>query len=395
MKMTLSKWLVFVTILIVGTLIFVGCSPIREFMTWQPYKGDSTFDLTLQLPDKTKRNVIIIADNEGTEVFDMLAPFYLFNLTNQANVYIVAQKKYPIIVRKGFYILPQITYDEIDSLKIQPDLMIIPNLSAMDVKHQNPFILNWIKSHYQDSAKVLSVCQGALTASCTGLYDGKEITTHASEFEGNQGAVKNVIWIKDKGVVQSGNLFSTAGISHAVEGSLILIDKMFGKTVCERVMASINYPYKGIKLTHQSIPIHFNEKMQIGKKVFFNKNRRVGILLQNQINELDLATVVDTYSRSFPWSIETYIQEGKYVKSKFGLHIFPTGQWNEPLKLDELHCFGEAHFTEKGKIMTQNMEMVNYTNTTTKYRIDECLERLEKQYGKKYQGIVKLLLDYN
>jgi hypothetical protein len=39
--------------------------------------------------------------------------------------------------------------------------------------------------------------------------------------------------------------------------------------------------------------------------------------------------------------------------------------------------------------------MVNYTNTSTKYRIDECLERLEKQYGKKYQGIVKLLLDYN
>lgn len=395
MKMTLSKWLVFVTILIVSTLIFVGCSPIREFMTWKPYKGDSTFDLTLQLPDKTKKNVIIIADNEGTEVFDLLAPFYLFNLCQQANVYIVAQKKYPIIVRKGFYILPQITYDEIDSLKIQPDLMIIPNLSAMDVKHQNPFILKWIKSHYQDSTKVLSVCQGALTASCTGLYDGKEITTHASEFEGNQGAVKNVLWIKDKGVVQSGNLFSTAGISHAVEGSLTLIEKMFGKTVCEKVMAAINYPYKEIKLSHQSIPIHFNEKMQIGKKVFFNKNRRVGVLLQNGINELDLATVVDTYSRSFPWSIESYIQEGKYVKSKFGLHIFPTGQWNESLKLDELHCFGEAHFTEKDKIMTQNMEMVNYTNTTTKYRIDECLERLEKQYGKKYQGIVKLLLDYN
>jgi hypothetical protein len=69
--------------------------------------------------------------------------------------------------------------------------------------------------------------------------------------------------------------------------------------------------------------------------------------------------------------------------------------YNEQLKLDELHYFGEAHFTEKDKVMTQNMEMVNYTNTTTKYRIDECLERLEKQYGKKYQGIVKLLLDYN
>jgi transcriptional regulator GlxA family with amidase domain len=393
--MTLSKWLVFVTILIFSTLIFVGCSPIREFMTWKPYKGETAFDLTLQLPDKTKKNVIIIADNEGTEVFDMLAPFYLFNLSQEANVYIVAQKKYPIIVRKGFYILPQITYDEIDSLKIQPDLMIIPNLSAMDVKHQNPFILNWIKSHYHDSTKVLSVCQGALTASCTGLYDGKEITTHASEFEEDQRIVKSVVWVKDKGVVQSGNLFSTAGISHAVDGSLILIDKMFGKAVVEKVMKEINYPHKEIKITHQSIPIHFKEKMQIGKKVFLKKNRRVGILLQNDINELDLASVVDTYARSFPWAIDTYIHTGKSIKSKFGLSIFPTEQWNEQKKLDELHCFGETHFTEKDKAMIQNIEMVKYTNTSTKYRIDECLERIEKQYGKEYQGIVKLLLDYN
>jgi transcriptional regulator GlxA family with amidase domain len=395
MKMTLSKWLVFVTILIFSTLIFFGCSPIREFMTWKPYKGETAFDLTLQLPDKTKKNVIIIADNEGTEVFDMLAPFYLFNLSQEANVYIVAQKMYPIIVRKGFYILPQITYNQVDSLKIQPDLMIIPNLSAMDVKHQNCFILNWIKSHYHDSTKVLSVCQGALTASCTGLYDGKEITTHASEFEGNQGMLKNTVWVKDRGVVQSGNLFSTAGISHAVEGSLTLIEKMFGKTVCDKVMKEIHYPYNDIKLTHQSIPIHFNEKMQIGKKVFFKKNRRVGVLLNDEINELDLATVVDTYSRSFPWSIETYIQKGKYIKSKFGLRIFPTGQWNGSLKLDELHCFGETHFTEKDKAMIQNTEIINHRNTTAKYRIDECLERLEKQYGKKYQGIVKLMLDYN
>jgi transcriptional regulator GlxA family with amidase domain len=395
MKVTLSKWMVFVTILIVGMLIFVGCSPIREFMTWKPYKGGTAFDVNFKLPDKTKKNIIIIADNEGTEVFDMLAPFYLFNATQQANVYIVAQKMYPIIVRKGFYILPQITYDEIDSLKIKPDLMIIPNLSAMDVKHQNPFILNWIKNHYHDSTKVLSVCQGALTASCTGLYDGKEITTHASEFEEDQRIVKSVVWVKDKGVVQSGNLFSTAGISHAVDGSLILIDKMFGKTVVEKVMKEINYPHKEIKITHQSIPIHFKEKMQIGKKVFLKKNRRVGILLQNDINELDLASVVDTYARSFPWAIDTYIHTGKSIKSKFGLSIFPTEQWNEQKKLDELHCFGETHFTEKDKAMIQNIEMVKYTNTSTKYRIDECLERIEKQYGKEYQGIVKLLLDYN
>ena len=46
----------------------------------------------------------------------MLAPFYLFNLTKKANVYIVAMDKTPILIRKDLFVLPQITFKEADSL---------------------------------------------------------------------------------------------------------------------------------------------------------------------------------------------------------------------------------------------------------------------------------------
>ena len=80
-------------VMIISVSIFEACSPIREFMNWPTYKGNNNFNYTYLPTDTTKKTILIIADNEGTEIFDMLAPYYLFNATEQANVYIIAEKK--------------------------------------------------------------------------------------------------------------------------------------------------------------------------------------------------------------------------------------------------------------------------------------------------------------
>ncbi|MBK5279203.1 MAG: hypothetical protein JJE09_10110 [Bacteroidia bacterium] len=51
----------------------------------------------------SKKNVFIVADNVGTEMFDMMAPFYLFSSTGEANVYIVAEHRSAIIVKLSFH----------------------------------------------------------------------------------------------------------------------------------------------------------------------------------------------------------------------------------------------------------------------------------------------------
>ena len=92
-----------------------------------------------------------MADNNNTEMFDMMAPYYLFSSTHKANVYIVAEKKYPITMKKGPYVLPQFTFDEVDSMKLRADVIVIPfmNDPAGQVK------VNWIKHHYSDSTIIL------------------------------------------------------------------------------------------------------------------------------------------------------------------------------------------------------------------------------------------------
>jgi putative intracellular protease/amidase len=363
-------------------------------MSWENYKGKTEFAYAHPKFDSTKRTVVIVADNDGTENFDMMSPYYLFNATEKANVFIVAHKKFPITVIKGFYVLPHFSFAEFDLAKINPDILVIPNLSAMDSKHQNPVIVNWIKSHYLPTTTVLSVCDGSLTAAATGIYDGKPMTTHATDFSAIKKQYPKPVWMKDVSVTKSENLYSTAGVSNATEGSLLVIGEIFGSHTMEKLMKEVNYPHSKPKLQHESIALDMNNKIAIGRKIIFKGNRKIGILLEEGMNEFDLAAVTDTYNRTFPGAIESYVLKGSSVTSKYGLTIIPTGVFDS-IDLDELHVFNSKFSLKQFQGYFGNIEVVSYDGLEGTYLIDRCLARIEKQYGEGYKTVTKRLLDYN
>src|SRR3954471_24271188 len=202
--------------------------------------------------DSTKKTVIIIADNDGTEMFDLMAPFYLFNATEQANVLVVSEKKAPVLLVNSLFILPHYSFSEIDSLHIIPDVIVIPNLTVHIKTPPKPSTVSWIKEHYTGSNIILAICDGSATAAATGLYDGKPLTTHASDFSTLQKQFPKPGWVKDVSVTQSGNLYSTAGVSNAVEGSLTVIKRLFGEQTMLSVLHNISYPHPDIKMDHTS-----------------------------------------------------------------------------------------------------------------------------------------------
>ena len=67
-----------------------------------PCLGNSTVRSQTPMFDPAKKTIFIIADYKFTEIFDMLAPFYLFNTTAKANVFIDAKEKTPILIKKNF-----------------------------------------------------------------------------------------------------------------------------------------------------------------------------------------------------------------------------------------------------------------------------------------------------
>jgi hypothetical protein len=48
-------------------------------------------------------------------------------------------------------------------------------------------------------------------------------------------------------------------------------------------------------------------------KVLFRKNYKIGVLLKDNINEFELASLLDTYTYTAPASIESFINRGNFI----------------------------------------------------------------------------------
>jgi putative intracellular protease/amidase len=384
----------FVSLLLLAVLLTDACSPIRNLkhppVTWQ---GES--DLKSKTPDynPAKKNVFIIADAKMTVLFDMLAPFYLFNATAKANVYIIAKDNTPILIKRDLFVRPQLTFEEADSMKLQADVIVIPALSKRD-EHQDTVLINWIKAHFSDQTKILAVCDGASTAAATGLYDGKPLTCHASDFAGLKLHFSKPVWVQNVAVTKSGNLFSTAGVSNAVEGSLTVINELFGSETMQKVLQNINYPGVEIKTMHNSIEINGNSKLTVAKKIIFRKNRKIGLLIENGINEFNMAGILETYNRSFPVSLTVFSLNGSTIQTKYGLTLINTGD-SAGKRFNELHVPTPGSFSKEGQSLYKNTKIVRYDNLQKLYPIDICLKRIGEQYGHQFEKFVKVSLDYN
>jgi len=325
-------------------------------------------------------------------MFDLMAPFYLFNATQKANVYVVSEKKAPILLVNSLFILPHYSFTEIDSLHITPDVIVIPNVTVHLKTPPKPSTVNWIKKHYTGSNVVLAICDGSATAAATGLYDGKPITTHASDYKTLQKQFPKAGWVRDISVTQSGNLYSTAGVANAVEGSLTVIKRVFGEQTMHAVLHEVAYPHADIKLEHKSEAVRTGAVIKIASKMLFRKNYKIGVLLADSVNEFELASVLDTYMRTFPKSINSFSVGGKNITSKYGLTLYPTGNIVED-QVNEVHVLNPKSFTTSD--LFTNASIVKYTTERKQYPIEVCLERIATLYGRNFKNCVKLTLDYN
>lgn len=388
------KYSVLFFLLFLSILVLHAYRPFRNLFTQPaPWSGNCVIRSKLPEFDQAKKTVFIIADPALTEMFDMLAPFYLFNATQKANVYIVAKDKMPVLIKRDLFIMPQLSFSEADSMNLHADVIVIPALSIRD-EHQDSTVIAWIKKHFTSETKMLTICDGASTGAATGFYDGKPITCHASDFEAVRKHFSKPIWVQQVSVAKAGNLFSTAGVSNAVEGSLLVIGELFGSEISKKVAADINYPHEEIRLAHQSIALNGSNKFTVVKKILFRNNRNIGLLLENGINELTMATILDTYSRTMPASFKTYILHDSTIQTKYGLSIIYKGN-NEVKGLDELHLAMPESFSREDAMLFRNIKTVRYDTTQKQYLFNTCLKNIAEQYGHQFENFVKISLDYN
>src|SRR5688572_3591604 len=391
MKKVIKRMAITVLILIaISTVVYIRLQPIREYRYFPPYTGSTNFNWNYPAYDIAKETVIIMADNDMTELFDLLTPYYLFNETGKANVYIAAQKKFPIVTENGPFVLPHFTYSEADSLGIDPDVIVIPYMHEPESTEK----IRWIQEHVNDSVILLSICDGAWTAAASGAYDGVQLTSHATGHQKLRKKFTKPIWVQNTSVTESGNLFSTGGVSNATDGSLKVIQRSFGRETMLKILNNVKYPHKDVKQDHISNTLTLSSKLSVLNKVLFKDNKTVGILLQNGMSEMDLAALFDINARTMPASILAVVAEGNSITTKHGLTIVSIDKIN-PGKIDELHVLKQNEVSEKQITQFKNADVIYYDNLQSDYIIDVCLKGIEEEYGKAFSNFVKLTLDYN
>jgi transcriptional regulator GlxA family with amidase domain len=393
MKKTKKVLLTLFTVLLVFSLVLYFSLPQVFSQKIKAYKGNNVAWSTPAF-DSAKKTVIIIADNDGTEMFDLMAPFYLFNRTQKANVYVVSEKKSPILLFNSLFILPHYSFAEIDSLQLTPDVIVVPNVTVHLHTPPKSSTVNFIKRHYTGNNIILSICDGSATAAATGLYDGKPITTHASDYNTLQKKFPGAGWVRNVSVTQSGNLYSTAGVSNAVEGSLTVIKRLFGEQTMQAVLHDVAYPHADIQLEHQSQAVRKGDVIKIASKILFKKNYKIAVLLTDGVNEFKLASVLDTYMRTFPKSINSFSVGGKNITSKYGLTLYPSGDLKED-QVNEVHVLDPKTFTPSEQDLFATAGIIRYSQEQKLYPIEICLKRIAALYGNNFKNCVKLTLDYN
>ena len=343
--------------------------------------------------DSSKKNVFIIADYKLTELFDMIAPYHLFSATGKANVYIVSPNEKPILIKRDLFVKPQLTFSEVDARHLKADVIVIPALSIRN-NRQDSAVVAWIKNHVTSTTRLLSICDGASTGATTGLYDGKPLTCHASDYAGIKQYFKNPDWIQNVSVAKSGNFYSTAGVSNAVEGSLAVIEDLFGSEERRKSMKGVNYPHSEIRIEHESIAVSGRDKFTALKKICFRRNKNLCFVLEEGVNEFQLASILDTYARTFPATMTTYIPNDTTVRTKFGLRLIYTGRRAMPA-IDEVHVLPTGSVTREYTPLFGKAKIIRYDMLKTEYPFDACLGRISTEFGRKFEQLVKISLDYN
>lgn len=176
---------------------------------------------------------------DGVELVDMCGPTDVFLHANGVQkdsyqIYTVAESKEPVRSEGSVVtILPAYDFGDCP----EPDILIVPGLLDANLVPTvaSDACVSFIKSIMLKDKIILSVCVGLFNVAATGLLSGKRVTTHYLALQSFQQSHPDLQVVKNKRVVQDGNLVSTGGVTSGIDGALHLLESLLGNTIAQQV----------------------------------------------------------------------------------------------------------------------------------------------------------------
>ncbi|HVG35505.1 MAG TPA: DJ-1/PfpI family protein [Pyrinomonadaceae bacterium] len=191
-------------------------------------------------PRSRPRNLAILIF-DGVQIIDYTGPFETFGHVYSKdgpafNIYTVSEKTAPITTAMGMSVNPKYSFENAP----RPDVLLIP---GGDVEGQvaNPAAIKWVQEKARDAEVVLSVCNGAFILAKAGLLDGLEATTTSNLIPYLKKEAPKTRVVDDRRFVDNGKIITAAGLSSGIDGSLHVIERLFGRGTAQMAALGMEY----------------------------------------------------------------------------------------------------------------------------------------------------------
>lgn len=188
----------------------------------------------------TPMNVAVLIYDD-VELLDFAGPLEVFSLAYMDsielfNVYTVGLNAELITSQKVLQIKPQYTLDNCPI----PDIIVLPGGDTRLIK-KSEILIRWLRENIGRIDIALSVCTGVSILGEAGLLENQTATTHKYSIESIKEKYTNTTFLENRRFVDNGKIITTAGISAGIDGSLHVVQKLFGKDVANGIVDWMEY----------------------------------------------------------------------------------------------------------------------------------------------------------
>ena len=293
--------------------------------------------------DPEKPTAVVVLDEEGSEVTDVLAPYEVLSESGAFNVYAAAPGREAVTLSGGLDVLPQLSLAELDRRLggEDPDVIVVPAMWGVGSAEHRP-VAEWLRKHAEGTGTLMSVCDGAEVLADAGLLDGRRATANWANIDRWEGRYPDAEWVGGLRYVEDGNVLAAAGVTSGVSATLHVIRGYVGEEAAADLAREINYPdqrlgdeprIKADRLTASDKALYVLEGAYGWGKP------RIGVVLNEGTSEIELASVFDTYpGPAFTSKTASLAPEGPRspVRSEHGLYFVPRYDLESAPKLDRM-----------------------------------------------------------
>lgn len=149
----------------------------------------------------------------------------------------IAPDRKTVTSEEGARLEPDVDLDSCPRL----DVLVVPSSLDMDPHLANERLVTFVRKRAAEAKWVASHCAGAFLLGKAGFLDGRRATTYIGGTEDLKKACPLARVVDKDHVVVDGNLITSAGGLVSYDASLLLVEKIGGSDLADKVASGLTY----------------------------------------------------------------------------------------------------------------------------------------------------------